>query len=264
MHLLCTTSTQTNQGLAPLHVWASLIHIAQIFVLVSAVNGQILLSTATKHNAFSMPIRAPPTRALIIPNPFGVMLLTALQEVLDVVDAKDNRAGRSGWVVQRYIERPLLVRGRKFDIRLFVLLVADPSTRSWRRKSKPFPQNLSTSDSNDRVDGSGQPRKGGGAGNGVELPAGEESRERAEVAPANGSSTGAIRQPPSPLRAWCHQDAYVRTSSVRYSNDPSKVKDKVRTMRWHDWELPLLLFPSTRGYFPKSIPLASCRIEVIS
>lgn len=173
------------------------------------------------------------------------MLLAALQEVLDVVDAKENRAGRSGWVVQRYIERPLLVRGRKFDIRLFVLVVADSSTRSWRRKSKLFPkQNLDPSNSNQktREDGNGNPMKEGGAGDGVELSAGRKSGERAEVAPANGSNgAAAARQPPSPLRAWCHQDAYVRTSSVRYSNDPSKVKDKVRMMlSWRGFVGPSL------------------------
>eukprot|EP00752_Nemacystus_decipiens_P011422 g10143.t1 len=168
---------------------------------------------------------------------FGIQVCCSLQEVLDVVDAKDNRAGRSGWVVQRYIERPLLVRGRKFDIRLFVLVVADPSTRSWRRKSRASPPNLTTnSDGSDksanRAGGGGQPTKELGPGKGLEpAPAEEESleRERVGLAPADGSSAGAARQqPPSPcpLRAWCHQDAYVRTSSVRYSNDPRKVKDK--------------------------------------
>eukprot|EP00903_Cladosiphon_okamuranus_P009025 g8631.t1 len=165
---------------------------------------------------------------------FGIQVCCSLQEVLDVVDAKDNRAGRSGWVVQRYIERPLLVRGRKFDIRLFVLLVADPSTRSWRRKFKSSAQhklNHGISNSNEKhhnrvSGGNGQPMKGVSAGKGVELlPVGEEQEK---AAPADGSSSagGRIQPPPSPLRAWCHQDAYVRTSSVRYSNDPSKVKNK--------------------------------------
>ncbi|CAN0410606.1 unnamed protein product, partial [Ectocarpus sp. 13 AM-2016] len=63
---------------------------------------------------------------------FGIQVCCSLEDVLGIVDATDSKAGRSGWVVQRYIERPLLVRGRKFDIRLFVLVVADPSTRSWR------------------------------------------------------------------------------------------------------------------------------------
>ena len=185
-----------------------------------------------------MPIQLSPLHT----QPLVWMYVAALQEVLGVVDAEDNRAGRSGWVVQRYIERPLLVRGRKFDIRLFVLLVADPSTRSWRRKSRASLQNLNTSShSNDKSDDSrvggsgGQPVLAVGPGKGLELPAGGGSLDRAGVAPADGGTPGAARQqPPSPLRAWCHQDAYVRTSSVRYSNDPRKVKDKVRVMhvRW--------------------------------
>ncbi|CAM9400649.1 unnamed protein product [Hapterophycus canaliculatus] len=152
-----------------------------------------------------------------------------LQEVLSVVDAPDNKAGRSGWVVQRYIERPLLVRGRKFDIRLFVLLVADRSTRSWRRQSKAVPQTP-----NVYVDAScGQPRKAECAGKNTGLQGARRKlqeaglRMRTEAAPASGSDCSTVPPPPPcPLRAWCHQDAYVRTSSVRYSNDPGKVKDR--------------------------------------
>ncbi|CAM9567638.1 unnamed protein product [Ectocarpus sp. 6 AP-2014] len=159
---------------------------------------------------------------------FGIQVCCSLEDVLGIVDATDNKTGRSGWVVQRYIERPLLVRGRKFDIRLFVLVVADPSTRSWRRRSKPFQQ---------------QQTPGGHASKGtarvssdsksplLEKAGSVEEQGEPKAAPANGSSVfggGGVSSPPPPcpLRAWCHQDAYVRTSSVRYSNHPSKVKDR--------------------------------------
>ncbi|CBN79981.1 conserved unknown protein [Ectocarpus siliculosus] len=149
-------------------------------------------------------------------------------DVLGIVDATDNKAGRSGWVVQRYIERPLLVRGRKFDIRLFVLVVADPSTRSWRRRSKPFQQQQTprghASKGTARVSSDSESQLSEKAGS-------VEERGEPKAAPANGSSVfggGGVSSPPPPcpLRAWCHQDAYVRTSSVRYSNHPSKVKDR--------------------------------------
>lgn len=179
--------------------------------------------------------------------------LYANQEVLNVVDATDNRAGRSGWVVQSYIARPLLVRGRKFDIRLFVLLVADPSTRSWRRSSKPLPRKSrnSTSHSNGCAEhDGGQIGKTGGGEDSADLhkigvdPVGAGAKAETDLEPASdskGGEGGTVPPSPCPLRAWCHKHAYVRMSSVRYSNDPSKVKDKVREQRTSLVDEPVLV-----------------------
>lgn len=204
------------------------------------------------------------------------------QEVLGVVDKRGRKAGRSGWIVQRYIERPLLIRGRKFDIRMFVLLVADPSTRSWRRRRSGSAStgsivlratNTSGSVSTDKKQDLASNEDGDGSGGAVE------AGDIGSVSTANGNGAGltskkggsalhsnvgscrawaekrSVGTPevektsdltaahnervfdrrsskpagtePSPLTAWCHRNAYVRMSSVKYSNDPEKVKDRV-------------------------------------
>ena len=61
---------------------------------------------------------------------FGIRVANDLAEIEAVVNTearKDARCG--GWVCQKYIERPLLIDGRKFDIRAFCLLVTDRKGR---------------------------------------------------------------------------------------------------------------------------------------
>lgn len=202
-------------------------------MLIVSRSGRLVTLDLSSHNKYSIPgglisgqgisVQKPtssqrPRREanLKLLNRRGVDLST--QEVLEVVDNSGNKAGRNGWVVQRYIERPLLVQGRKFDVRMFVLLVADPSTRSWRRRSKSTPpsctkNHISTAD-----------------GQFLEEPEGPQTEESPSI--ERGSARGKQREVgPSPLTAWCHRDAYVRMSSVKYSNDPEKAKDRVRACR---------------------------------
>nr|CCC46768.1 putative tubulin-tyrosine ligase, fragment [Trypanosoma vivax Y486] len=51
----------------------------------------------------------------------GILLVQSLNEIEQFIDALDPR-GRSLFVAQRYVDRPLLYCGRKFDIRVWALL----------------------------------------------------------------------------------------------------------------------------------------------
>lgn len=54
----------------------------------------------------------------------GIKVVSSLDQVRSMID--NPKCKKTGYIVQKYIERPLLIHTRKFDIRVFLLLVADP------------------------------------------------------------------------------------------------------------------------------------------
>ncbi|CAE7938007.1 TTLL3, partial [Symbiodinium sp. KB8] len=57
----------------------------------------------------------------------GIRIFKTIEEVRARVDAKER-----AWAIQKYIEKPLLVHGRKFDIRAYCLLLQDPTNWSFK------------------------------------------------------------------------------------------------------------------------------------
>ena len=51
--------------------------------------------------------------------------IAIMQNLRDIQEYIFNNCQVKDWVVQKYIERPLLFNSRKFDIRVWALLTAD-------------------------------------------------------------------------------------------------------------------------------------------
>ena len=51
-------------------------------------------------------------------------MLVCVTQVLEALAAGASDPSHSGWVLQAYIDKPLLVDGFKFDLRIYVLVTS--------------------------------------------------------------------------------------------------------------------------------------------
>jgi Tubulin-tyrosine ligase family len=144
-----------------------------------------------------------------------------------------SSAARHGYIVQQYITSPLLVSGRKFDVRCFVLLVAAPVRRRasslqqqqqqqpQQQQQQPQPQQLQQQQQAVApTSATGEPPVTDDVATDVCQSTGKSSsssNSNSSSSSAVSSDTSTSSRGGSEMQAYVHCDAYARTSSTPFS-----------------------------------------------
>jgi Tubulin-tyrosine ligase family len=128
-----------------------------------------------------------------------------------VSSSSSSSAVRHGYIVQQYITSPLLVSGRKFDVRCFVLLVAAAPARRRKLLVQTCGESPVTDVATDVREGAGKCCNSAN------------SSSISGTSSSGGTGTSSVS---SELRAYVHCDAYARTSSTPFSTAVRTLGDR--------------------------------------